>query len=79
MLPQYTKQYRPDEMDYEGDGSTQPFLSSSHKGSIEHDTEAEPPIYPPPPPTLLEERGTVEYRYIPVYPRKGDTRSAVGS
>lgn len=76
MLPQYSKQYRPDDLDFEGDGSTQPFLSSSHKGSNE--PESEPPVYPPAPPTLLEERGTVEYRYSPVYPRKGDSRSAVG-
>jgi len=76
MLPQYSKQYRPDDLEFEGDGSTQPFLSSSHKGSTE--PESEPPVYPPAPPTLLEERGTVEYRYEPVYPRLGNARTAVG-
>jgi hypothetical protein len=72
MLPQYSKQYKPD--DIEGDEANEPFLNASHRAS----TETAPPTYPPGLPATQTGRSNVQYRYEPVYPRKGPTKAAVG-
>jgi hypothetical protein len=72
MLPQYSKQYKLDNI--ENDEANEPFLNASHRES----TETAPPTYPPGLPATQTGRSNVQYKYEPVYPRKGPTRMAVG-
>lgn len=73
MLPQYSKQYKSDDID--GDEANEPFLNASHRAS----TETAPPTYPPGPSTTGQTgRSNVQYKYEPEYPRKGSNKAAVG-
>jgi hypothetical protein len=74
MLPQYSKQYKTDDISLEGDEANEPFLNASHRES----TETAPPTYPPSLPATQTGRSNVQYKYEPVYPRKGSRKMAVG-
>jgi hypothetical protein len=72
MLPRYTNQKGL--TDVEDDHEP---LLKSYEPRIS--TETLPPTYPPSSPSIQNEAGVnVEYRYDPIYPRRGDTKNAVG-
>jgi hypothetical protein len=69
MLPQYSKQYKSEDMGLE-DGANEQLLSRTS-------TETAPPTYPPSS-SGSGARCNVQYSYEPIYPRKGGKKSAVG-
>lgn len=71
MLPQYSKQYKSEDMGLE-DGANEQLLGRTS-------TETAPPGYPPTSSgSGSGARSNVQYIYHPVYPRKGDNKTAVG-
>jgi hypothetical protein len=83
MLPRYSKQYSPE--DVERDADSHPLLAESDKRTS---SETAPPVYPPSSSSAInapsgsclasEGRHNVEYIYKPVFPREGDDQYAVG-
>jgi len=69
MLPQYSKQYKSEDMGLE-DGANEQLLSRTS-------TETAPPTYPPSS-SGSGARSNVQYSYEPIYPRKGQKKIAVG-
>jgi hypothetical protein len=69
MLPQYSKQYKSEDVGLE-DGANEQLLGRTS-------TETAPPTYPPSS-SSSGTRSTVRYIYHPEYPRKGDNKTAVG-
>lgn len=69
MLPQYSKQYKSEDIDLE-DGANEQLLGRTS-------TETAPPTYPPSS-SGSGARSNVQYIYHPEYPRKGDNKTAVG-
>jgi hypothetical protein len=69
MLPQYSKQYKSDDVGLE-DGASEPFLARTS-------TDTAPPTYPPST-SGTSGRSNVQYSYDPIWPRKGDKKTAVG-
>jgi hypothetical protein len=69
MLPQYSKQYKSEDIDLE-DGANEQLLGRTS-------TETAPPTYPPSS-SGSGARSNVQYHYNPQYPRSGDYKTAVG-
>lgn len=69
MLPQYSKQYKSENIGLE-DGANEQLLARTS-------TETAPPTYPPSS-SGTGARSNVQYEYEPVYPRRGDKKTAVG-
>jgi hypothetical protein len=69
MLPQYSKQYKSEDIDLEN-GANEQLLGRTS-------TETAPPTYPPSS-SGSGARSNVQYIYDPEYPRKGSRKTAVG-
>jgi hypothetical protein len=69
MLPQYSKQYKSEDVGLE-DGANEQLLGRTS-------TETAPPTYPPSA-SGSGARSNVQYIYEPEYPRTGERKTAVG-